>query len=210
VAAHVEGYVGNVIVMAVEYDTETALVVVDVQNDFADPEGSLSVPGADKVVEATNAEIARASAAGATVVYTQDWHPPRTPHFVTDGGPWPVHCVAGSWGAELHPRLTVNGPAVRKGTGGEDGYSGFTMREVTSGEDRSTGLDELLRERAITRVVVVGLALDYCVKATALDAVRLGYETVVPTAATAPVEVSPGDGARAERELADAGVELAA
>jgi nicotinamidase/pyrazinamidase len=210
VAAHVEGYVGNVIVMAVEYDTETALVVVDVQNDFADPEGSLSVPGADKVVEATNAEIARASAAGATVVYTQDWHPPRTPHFVTDGGPWPVHCVAGSWGAELHPRLTVNGPAVRKGTGGEDGYSGFTMRDVTSGDDRSTGLDELLRERGITRVVVVGLALDYCVKATALDAVRLGYETVVPTAATAPVEVNPGDGANAEAELAAAGVQLAA
>jgi nicotinamidase/pyrazinamidase len=210
VAAHVEGYVGNVIVMAVEYDAETALVVVDVQNDFADPAGSLSVPGADKVVEATNAEIARASAAGATVVYTQDWHPQHTPHFVTDGGPWPVHCVAGTWGAELHPRLTVNGPAVRKGTGGEDGYSGFTMRDVTSGEDRSTGLDELLRERGIKRVVVAGLALDYCVKATALDAVALGYETVVPTAATAPVEVTAGDGAKAEAELASAGVELAA
>ena len=116
-AAHVEGYVGNVIVMAVEYDAETALVVVDVQNDFADPDGSLSVPGADEVIDAVNDEIAAASAAGATVVYTQDWHPPRTPHFVTDGGPWPVHCVAGTWGAELHPRLTVNGPAVRKGIG---------------------------------------------------------------------------------------------
>jgi nicotinamidase/pyrazinamidase len=210
VAAHVEGYVGNVIVMTVEYDAATALVVVDVQNDFADPEGSLSVPGADKVIDATNAEIAKASAAGATVVYTQDWHPQRTPHFVTDGGPWPVHCVAGTWGAELHPRLTVNGPAVRKGTGGEDGYSGFTMRDVTSGEDKSTGLDELLRDRGTRRVVVVGLALDYCVKATALDAVALGYETVLPTAATAPVDVTPGDGDRAEAELAAAGVELAA
>jgi nicotinamidase/pyrazinamidase len=199
-----------VIVMAVTYDAETALVVVDVQNDFADPTGSLSVPGAEGVVEAVNAEIAAAAAGGAAVVYTQDWHPPRTPHFVTDGGPWPVHCVAGSWGAELHPRLTVNGPAVRKGTGGEDGYSGFTMRDVKTGLDASTGLDELLRERGTKRVVVVGLALDYCVKATALDALRLGYEAVVPTAATAPVEVAEGDGARAEAELAAAGVALAA
>jgi nicotinamidase/pyrazinamidase len=210
VAAHVEGYVDKVIVMAVGYDVETALVVVDVQNDFADPNGSLFAPGADKVVDATNAEIARASAAGATVVYTQDWHPQHTPHFVTDGGPWPVHCVAGTWGAELHPRLTVNGPAVRKGSSGEDGYSGFTMRDVTTGLDAPTGLDELLRERGIKRVVVVGLVLDYCVRATALDAVKLGYETVVPTAATTAIDVEAGDGARAEAELAAAGVELAA
>jgi nicotinamidase/pyrazinamidase len=208
VAAHVEGYVGIVIVMAVEYDAETALVVVDVQNDFADPAGSLSVPGADRVIDAVNNEIGAASAAGVPVVYTQDWHPARTPHFVTDGGTWPVHCVAGTWGAELHPRLTVKGPAVRKGTGGEDGYSGFTMRDVTTGMDKSTGLDELLREQGTKRVVIVGLALDYCVRGTALDAIRLGYETVVPTAATAPVEVTEGDGARTEAELAAAGVEL--
>ena len=209
-AAHVEGYVGIVIVMGVEYDAETALVVVDVQNDFADPEGSLFVPGADRVIDAVNNEIGAASAAGVPVVYTQDWHPARTPHFVTDGGPWPVHCVAGTWGAELHPRLTVNGPAVRKGSGGEDGYSGFTMRDVATGMDKSTGLDELLREHGIKRVVIVGLALDYCVRGTALDAVRLGYETVLPTGATAPVEVTEGDGARTEAELAAAGVELAA
>jgi nicotinamidase/pyrazinamidase len=196
--------------MTVVYDAETALVVTDVQNDFADPTGSLSVPGGEHVVDAANTEIAAARAAGSLVVYTQDWHPPRTPHFVTDGGPWPVHCVAGTWGAELHPRLTVDGPAVRKGSGGEDGYSGFTMRDVTSGEDESTGLHELLQERGTKRVVIVGLALDYCVKATALDAVALGYETVLRTSATAPVEVEPGDGARAERELATAGVALSA
>jgi nicotinamidase/pyrazinamidase len=196
--------------MTVVYDAETALVVTDVQNDFADPTGSLSVPGGNEVVDAVNAEIAAARAAGSLVVYTQDWHPPRTPHFVTDGGPWPVHCVAGTWGAELHPRLTVDGPAVRKGTGGEDGYSGFTMRDVTTGEDESTGLHELLQERSTKRVVIVGLALDYCVKATALDAVVLGYETVLRTSATAPVEVEPGDGARAEQELTAAGVTLSA
>jgi nicotinamidase/pyrazinamidase len=203
-------YVDIVNLMTIDYDAKTALVVVDVQNDFADPAGSLSVPGGDDVVEVVNAEIAAAKQAGATVVYTQDWHPPRTPHFVTDGGPWPVHCVAGSWGAELHPRLTVDGPAVRKGSHGEDGYSGFTMRDVISGDEISTGLDELLRERGITRVVVVGLALDYCVKATALDAIAMGYNTVVPVAATAPVEVAPGDGARAEAEMAEAGVAVAA
>jgi nicotinamidase/pyrazinamidase len=191
------------------YDRATALVVVDVQNDFADPGGSLAVPGAEAVVPAVNGEIAAAREAGAAVVYTQDWHPPRTPHFVTDGGPWPVHCVRETWGAEFHPRLLVTGPAVHKGTGGEDGYSGFTMRDTTTGEDRSTGLDELLRERDVERVVVVGLALDYCVKATALDAVRLGYaDVVVPRATTAPVEVAPGDGARAEAELIAAGVQI--
>jgi nicotinamidase/pyrazinamidase len=199
-----------VIVMAVEYDAHTALVVVDVQNDFADPSGSLSVAGADKVIDAVNAEIAAAKAASAPVVYTQDWHPPRTPHFVTEGGPWPVHCVAGTWGAELHPRLAVDGPAVRKATGREDGYSGFSMRDVASGETLPTGLDTLLRELGVRRVVVAGLALDYCVKETALDAVKLGYDTVVLRSATAPVEVSPGDGARAEAEIVAAGAALAA
>ena len=197
--------------MDVAYDAKTALVVVDVQNDFADPAGSLSVAGAEKVIEAVNAEIAAARAAGAEVVYTQDWHPPHTPHFVTDGGPWPPHCVAGTWGAELHPRLVVNGPAVRKATGQEDGYSGFTMRHVPSGRETPTGLHEVLRERGVRRVVIAGLALDYCVKETALDAVGLGYETVVVIrSATAPVEVHAGDGARAEAEMAAAGVELAA
>src|SRR5262245_54390056 len=195
--------------MAVEYDAETALVVVDVQNDFADPGGSLSVAGADTVIDAVNAEIAGAKAAGAPVVYTQDWHPPRTPHFVTDGGPWPVHCVAGTWGAELHPRLVVDGQAVRKATGQEDGYSGFTMRDV-DGEELPTGLDAVLRELGVKRVVIAGLALDYCVKATALDAVKLGYETIVVRDATAPVEVSPGDGARAEAEIVAAGAAFSA
>ena len=194
--------------VSIAYDDRTALVVVDVQNDFADPAGSLSVPGATGVIDAVNDEIAAATRAGALVVYTQDWHPPRTPHFVTDGGPWPVHCVRDTWGAELHPALTVAGDTVRKGTGGEDGYSGFTMHEISSGTDASTGLDELLRARDVSRIVIVGLALDYCVKATALDAVKLGYSCVVPRRATAPVEVHTGDGAAAEAELVAAGVDV--
>ena len=107
---------------------------------------------------------------------------------------------------ELHPALAVVGDSVRKGTGGEDGYSGFTMRDPTTGDDAPTGLHDLLRGRGVERVVVVGLALDYCVKATALDAVALGYECVVARRATAPVEVTEGDGAAAEAELVAAGV----
>ena len=194
--------------MPAVYDAATALVVVDMQNDFADPSGALSVRGGDAIVPALNEEIAAAAASGATVVYTQDWHPPRTPHFVTDGGPWPVHCVRETWGADLHPQLRVAGPIVRKGVGGEDGYSGFTMRDPVSGEDGSTGLDELLRDRGVRRVVVVGLALDYCVKATALDALALGYGCEVPLLLTAPVEVEPGDGRRAIDELVTAGASV--
>jgi nicotinamidase/pyrazinamidase len=188
------------------YDASTALIVVDVQNDFADPAGSLHVPGGERVVDAVNGEIEVARSAGAHVVYTQDWHPPRTPHFITDGGPWPVHCVRDTWGAELHPRLIVAGAAIRKGTAGEDGYSGFTMADPVTAERRSTGLGELLEARGVEQVVIVGLALDYCVKATALDAVELGYGCTLVREATAPVDVQAGDGDRAEQELIDAGV----
>ena len=117
-----------------EYDGRTALLVVDIQNDFADPKGSLYVTGGEDVVSVANEEIEAALGAGALVVYTQDWHPDATPHFKKDGGIWPVHCVKGSWGAEFHPDLHVKGEIVQKGTGGEDGYSGFTVREPRSGE----------------------------------------------------------------------------
>jgi nicotinamidase/pyrazinamidase len=192
------------------YAPGTALVVVDVQNDFADPDGSLYVRDAESVIDVANGEIAWARDAGALVVYTQDWHPPDTPHFAKDGGTWPVHCVAGTWGAELHPRLAVeDGERVRKGTRGEDGYSGFSMADPTSGARSSTGLDELLRSRGIERVVVLGLATDYCVKETALDAVRLGYDTTLVQDGVRPVEVEPGDGRRAVEAMAEAGVTLA-
>ncbi len=111
-----------------EYEATTALVVVDVQNDFADPEGSLSIAGGEDIVPVVNREIRAAQGAGSPVVYTQDWHPPTTPHFAKDGGTWPVHCVADTWGAELHPDLEVVGEVFRKGTNGEDGYSGYAPR----------------------------------------------------------------------------------
>src|SRR5262245_12516288 len=102
------------VVSAVTFSSDVALVVVDVQNDFADPAGSLAVKGAGEVVQAVNRLGAEARAAGARVVYTQDWHPPDTPHFEKDGGIWPVHCVAGTWGAEFHPDLVVEGATVKK------------------------------------------------------------------------------------------------
>lgn len=184
----------------------TALVVVDCQNDFADPAGSLYVKGSDRVVSETNRLIIEAVSAHNPVLYTQDWHPESTPHFAKDGGIWPVHCVAESWGAEFHPKLVVAGPSIRKGSNGEDGYSGFTMRDSESGKEIPTDLHESLQAAGASGVTVVGLALDYCVKATALDAVDLGYETTLVLAATAAVDLSEGDGEAAIRELIDSGV----
>jgi nicotinamidase/pyrazinamidase len=192
----------------VSFNERTALVVVDMQNDFADPDGSLSVPGGEDVVAAVNGYVDDARKGGATVVYTQDWHPESTPHFAKDGGIWPVHCVAGTWGAELHPALSVAGDVIRKGTNGEDGYSGFRMRDPVTGDEIPTALEGMLRARGIKRVVVCGLATDYCVNATALDAVRLGFTTQVLADACAAVNLEPGDGERALAEVAKAGAEL--
>ncbi len=191
------------------FDETTALIVVDVQNDFAHPDGSLYVTGAEEVVAAVNTLVAEAVAAGSTVFYTQDWHPPSTPHFARDGGIWPVHCVADSWGAELHDDLRMEGVRVHKGTGGEDGYSGFTVRDPETGETAPTGLDDLLRHAGITRTVVVGLATDYCVVETALDSVAHGYPTTVVRQAIAAVNLKPGDGQAAIGRMAAAGVTLA-
>ena len=189
-----------------EYDRTTALVVVDVQNDFADPAGSLAVAGGEEVVRAANAEVAAATAAGAPVFYTQDWHPADTPHFEKDGGTWPVHCVQGTWGAQLHPDLDVRGEVVRKGEHGEDGYSGFTMRDPVSGETVPTPLAEQLRAAGAERLVVLGLATDYCVRATALEAREQGWPVTVPWSAVAAVDLDPGDGERTREELVAAGV----
>ena len=192
----------------VDYDAASALVVVDVQNDFADPQGSLYVAGGERIVAAVNREIERARAAGAMVVYTQDWHPEHTPHFERDGGIWPVHCVRDSWGAAFHPELDVVGEVVRKGAEGEDGYSGFTVRDPRGGARSSTRLEALLRDGGVSHVVVVGLATDYCVKETALDAARLGFATVVLRDAIAGVELQSGDSEQALADIRAAGATI--
>lgn len=189
------------------YDAESALIVVDVQNDFADAAGSLYVAGGEQVVERINAAVATARAGGATIVYTQDWHPPDTPHFAKDGGIWPVHGVRDTWGAALHPLLQVEGAIVRKGAGGDDGYSGFTVRD-SQGEESDTALPALLGEAGVHRVVVAGLATDYCVKETALDAVRRGFGVTVIVAAIRAVNLEPGDGDRAIEAMRAAGATI--
>ena len=186
----------------------TGLVVVDLQNDFADPAGGLYVSGGEHVVDACNELIDATVAVGGSVVYTRDWHPPTTTHFAQFGGLWPVHCVAGTWGSELHPRLHIAGPLLHKGVNGEDGYSGFTMRDERTGHDVPTGLEKLLRDAGATELVIVGLAGDVCVKATALDAHWLGWPTTVAWDATACVNIQPGDGERAVDELRAAGVRV--
>jgi nicotinamidase/pyrazinamidase len=190
------------------YDPSTALLVVDVQNDFADPSGSLYVEGGEGVVPLINTEIGRAQAAGAPIFYTQDWHPPTTPHFAKDGGAWPAHCVMDSWGAAFHPALKVVGPTIKKGSNGEDGYSGFSMRDPTSGETRPTKLADLLAGAGVTAVVIAGLATDYCVKATVLDARSHGYPITVIEQGVRAVNVQPGDGERAIEEMLAAGALL--
>jgi nicotinamidase/pyrazinamidase len=183
----------------------SALIVVDIQNDFADPSGSLRVADGAQVVEPANRYSARAAAAGAFVVLTQDWHPAHTPHFARDGGIWPVHCVRDTWGAQFHPGLAVSGPVVRKGSNGEDGYSGFTMRDPTTGATIPTELDSLLRSRGIRDVAICGLATDYCVRSTGLDAIALGYRTIVLRDAIRAVNLAPTDGDAALDELIAAG-----
>ena len=193
------------------YDRGMALIVVDVQNDFAAPVGSLSVRGGDAIILYLNGEIAEAKAAGALVVYTQDWHPATTPHFAKDGGVWPVHCVAGTEGARLHPALQVSpdAPIVRKGVDGEDGYSGFSVRDPRTGETHRTALQELLDDRGIERLVVAGLATDYCVRATVLDGLALGYSVTVLEDGVRAVDLEPGDGEAALAEMRAAGAHLA-
>jgi len=188
------------------FDSSVALIIVDVQNDFADPAGSLYVDGGDEILPLVNALAAEAVAAGSPVVLTQDWHPEETPHFIDDGGVWPRHCVRDTWGAALHPDLIVSGPIVRKGVDGEDGYSGFTVKDPLSEETTATELDRLLRDAGATKTVIVGIALDVCVKATAEDAHANGYEVTVIRDATRAVNLEPGDGDRAVEALVAGGI----
>jgi nicotinamidase/pyrazinamidase len=176
-----------------------ALIVVDFQNDFT-PGGALAVPEGDRIAERVN-ELA-ADARFELVIATRDWHPRDHGSFEEQGGPWPVHCVQGTDGAELDPALDTARIDIVLDTGqnpGDLGYSGFD----------GTPLEELLRERGIERVTVVGLATDYCVKHTALDARHAGFEVVVDPEAVRGVEVHEGDSEKALEELRAAGATVA-
>jgi nicotinamidase/pyrazinamidase len=177
-----------------------ALIIVDFQNDFTPPGGALAVPGGDQIADRINALAA--SGDFDLVVATRDWHPRDHGSFEPQGGPWPVHCVQGTPGAELHADLDADriDLVVDKGQDPDtESYSGF----------EATGLAERLREHAVDELVVVGLATDYCVKNTALDAVREGFEVSVDPTAVRGVEVEPGDSERALDELRAAGATVA-
>ena len=172
------------------------LIVVDVQNDFC-AGGALPVPDGDAVVDPIN----RLAEQIPFVVATRDWHPADHLSFKEQGGPWPVHCVRDTAGAQLHPKLHTSqiDAIVDAGREPEDeGYSGF----------EHTDLERLLRGQGVDRVHVAGLALDYCVKATALDARRAGFDVVLHQGATRAINAEPGDDERALAELREAGVEV--
>ncbi|HVL95132.1 MAG TPA: nicotinamidase [Solirubrobacteraceae bacterium] len=175
-----------------------ALIIVDFQNDFT-PGGALEVAEGDRIAPRIN-ELA-ASGDFDLVVATRDWHPPHHGSFREQGGIWPVHCVAGTPGAELHPALDTArvDVVVDKGQDPEtEGYSGF----------QATELERLLRDRGVDEVVVVGLATDYCVKNTALDALRAGFAVSVDPHAVRGVDVEPGDAERALDALREAGAHV--
>ena len=176
-----------------------ALVVVDVQNDFC-PGGALAVERGDEVVAPLNRLIREFLERGEPVFKSRDWHPAVTKHFAAYGGTWPVHCVQNTRGAEFHPEL-LDDPRIQiisKGTGDEDSYSAFD----------GTNLADLLRERGVTEVWVGGLATDYCVKNTVLDALREGFQVKALTEAMRAVNLKPGDDARAIEEMREAGAEI--
>ena len=183
--------------MSIAIRPDDALIVVDVQRDFL-PGGALAVADGARIFEPINALAPRF----ARVYATRDWHPADHSSFAQQGGPWPVHCVAGSHGAEFDERLDrsrVDAVVDKGGDAATDGYSGFA----------STTLAADLRAHAVARVFVCGLATDYCVKATALDARDAGFATVVIEDAAAAVNVTPGDEARALDELRAAGITVA-
>jgi nicotinamidase/pyrazinamidase len=174
-----------------------ALLIIDFQNDFTSG-GALEVPAGDEIAE----PVKRLAPRFDHVFATRDWHPRDHASFESEGGPWPVHCVQGTHGAELHPAMRDVEVEAIVDVGAErddEGYSGF---------EKST-LEELLRERDVDEVAVVGLATDYCVRASAIDATRLGFDTTVITDAIRAVEVDPGDGERALQEMQEAGAKLA-
>jgi nicotinamidase/pyrazinamidase len=179
--------------------SKRALIIVDVQNDFC-PGGSLEVPAGDEVVPPLNRLIEQFLERGEPVFKSRDWHPPKTKHFASFGGPWPIHCIQNTKGAEFHPDLIddIHIRVISKGLGDEDSYSAF---------DR-TDLALQLRRLGVDEVWIGGLATDYCVKNTVLDALKEGFKVKALKHAMRPVEVNPGDGERALAEMRAAGAEV--
>jgi nicotinamidase/pyrazinamidase len=183
-------------------DKKSALLVVDVQNDFC-PGGALAVPDGDKIVPVLNSYIALFTDRGLPVIATRDWHPPETTHFKERGGLWPPHCVQGTKGAEFHPslRLPPEAHMVSKGMDPRsDDYSAF---QALTGEGR--GLSDLLRKLGVERLFIGGLATDYCVSESAMDALSKGFSVMILSDAVRGVDLKPGDSEKALSAMSKAG-----
>jgi nicotinamidase/pyrazinamidase len=181
---------------------KSALIVVDVQNDFC-PGGALGVRGGDQIVPVLNRYIEKFSRARLPIIATRDWHPEKTSHFKSGGGPWPAHCIRQTQGAEFHADLKLGEEAVvvSKGTApDEDGYSAFQARDISG-----TTLAELLRRSGVETIFIGGLATDYCVKYTVLDGLQHGFRAVVLGDAIRGVDLDPNDSRRALNEMSAAG-----
>ncbi|OGP14999.1 MAG: nicotinamidase [Deltaproteobacteria bacterium GWA2_54_12] len=178
--------------------SKKALLVVDMQNDFC-PSGALGVPEGDRVVPILNKYIEIFRQAGLPIYFTRDWHPPVTVHFKPYGGVWPPHCVQGTHGAEFHPDLAVPPRAVIMSKGDDpkqDSYSAFFGHD-----EKGRSLAEVLREDGVNHFYIGGLATDYCVKETSLDAIKDGFEVTVLIDGVKGVDLSPGDSERAMEEV---------
>jgi nicotinamidase/pyrazinamidase len=186
-----------------QVEPDSALLLVDVQNDFC-PGGALAVPEGDQVVPVLNAWTRAFLAAGRPVFASRDWHPANSVHFVTGGGPWPPHCVQGTPGADFHPGLAVPPEVVVLSKGMDPAESGgYSAFEAIDAEGRT--LAERLRQAGVRRLYVGGLATDYCVRASVLDALRAGLAVTVIGDGVRGVDVTPGDSARALEEMKVAG-----
>jgi nicotinamidase/pyrazinamidase len=188
------------------FEPGDALLLVDPQNDFC-PGGSLPVADGDKVMPVLSEWAAAAARAHVPVFVSRDWHPPKTTHFKEFGGAWPPHCVMGTHGAEFHPDLHLPADAivVSKGMGEtEDAYSAFQARDAAG-----VGLSTLLHVEGVTHLFVGGLATDYCVRSSVLDALQAGLRVTLVPDGMRPVDVQPGDGQRALAEMAAAGAATA-
>jgi nicotinamidase/pyrazinamidase len=181
-----------------------ALIVVDMQNDFM-PGGALPVPNALTIIPTINRYVELFEKVNATIVFTRDWHPKNHASFKSRGGPWPPHCIQNTYGAELHPDLMVPKSAViisKAFKEDEEAYSGFKGIELESKKD----LNSILRSREVKRVFVSGVATEYCVKATALDAVDLGYQVFLLVDAVKGINQPPGSEEQAVNEMLAKGV----
>jgi nicotinamidase/pyrazinamidase len=186
-------------------EARSALLLVDVQNDFC-PGGALAVPGGDRVVVALNRYIKAAIAEGAPIYASRDWHPPITTHFAVQGGEWPIHCVRGTKGAEFHPTLELpqQTTIITKGDSADKhGYSAFEGHT-----DDATPLLTDLQKRRIDHLYIGGLATDYCVKHSVIDALKQGLQVTVLEDAVAGVDLRPGDSAAAIAEMRRAGARV--